>query len=616
MLTNWVLENFKPISGHLNLALGKTTVLAGLNSTGKSSVLQSILLLAQTLANPNPNKPLILNGHIVQLGTYEDILNDNTKDAPVGIGVTLAVDEARTWASRSLRARSRYAIDERIRSITALIRYRGARERGGSADRASLEAVRVKLVSSDLTAQILQMSPPGSDAEPQSEGLTVRASVAPLAAGEYASFIKDVRAEYLRLVPYPPDDNYLASLGVMGTAETRKGLTRLAHCLPDRLIVPFNLAARRRRDVARAIAYLARPTDWPPPPQLQVLVAELQDAALPAVAIAEANALADAKGVPAFTGAAVAEFLEWAAHVPLKTRAKGKFVAGAHAIAVKSLSDRNDTGESLGLESAADDILVAVIEAATRRLTAQLSSLVRYIGPLRADPQAAQKFAPSSEPDDVGVKGEFAAAVYDANRRESVQWWDPITRTARESILEEAVDVWARHIGVAHHVSTREAGLSGVSWAVQPLPESRERPLPSLGVGVSQILPILVSGLLAPRGAILLIEQPELHLHPRAQAKLGDFFYGLSRSGKQCIIETHSDCLVNQLRLHMVRDESCRSWIKMYFVTQDRNGISKFEPVQISRNGHIKNWPAGFFDESVRQEEQIAREALERNGTP
>jgi predicted ATPase len=109
----------------------------------------------------------------------------------------------------------------------------------------------------------------------------------------------------------------------------------------------------------------------------------------------------------------------------------------------------------------------------------------------------------------------------------------------------------------------------------------------------------------------MLIEQPELHLHARAQARLGDFFLGLTRVGKQCIIETHSDCLVNQLRLHMVKDgPSARENIAIYFVEQDERGDARFVPVEISATGNIVNWPDGFFDESLHQEDRITREAV------
>ena len=148
---------------------------------------------------------------------------------------------------------------------------------------------------------------------------------------------------------------------------------------------------------------------------------------------------------------------------------------------------------------------------------------------MRADPQSSQRFAPSSELDDVGAKGEYAAAVYDANQNASIQWYNPFDRKNEQSTLKEALDTWVNYLGVANEVKIQVAGQSGVSWQVVHIEGHKALPLTAVGVGVSQILPILVMGLLAPDNTLLLVEQPELHLHPSVQARLGDFFMGLAK---------------------------------------------------------------------------------------
>lgn len=76
MLKSWSIENFKPIVNSGELKLAPVTILAGLNSSGKTSLLQSILMIAQTLSNQVVDRPLILNGPAVRLGTFEDVLSD------------------------------------------------------------------------------------------------------------------------------------------------------------------------------------------------------------------------------------------------------------------------------------------------------------------------------------------------------------------------------------------------------------------------------------------------------------------------------------------------------------------------------------------------------------
>src|SRR5262249_42962936 len=118
--------------------------------------------------------------------------------------------------------------------------------------------------------------------------------------------------------------------------------------------------------------------------------------------------------------------------------------------------------------------------------------------------------------------------------------------------------------------------------------------------------------LLAPKGALIMLEQPELHLHSRAQARIADFFLALTQSGKQFIIETHSDSLVNQIRLRMVEGhETIRNLTTIYFAEQDEAGLTSLNQVSFSESGNIKNWPAGFFDEQHLQQDAITRAALD-----
>ena len=157
------------------------------------------------------------------------------------------------------------------------------------------------------------------------------------------------------------------------------------------------------------------------------------------------------------------------------------------------------------------------------------------------------------------------------------------------------------------------AGQSGVSWQVVQKKGDKARPLTAVGVGVSQILPIIVMGLLAPSHALLLVEQPELHLHPKVQARLGDFFMGLAKCDKQCLIETHSENLISQLRYHIVQAGGQeKSNCLIYFVDQDERGAARFNPIEISPQGNILNWPDGFFDETMLQEDRITAADLKK----
>src|SRR5262249_29647521 len=140
-------------------------------------------------------------------------------------------------------------------------------------------------------------------------------------------------------------------------------------------------------------------------------------------------------------------------------------------------------------------------------------------------PEGVQSYSVLGQPDDVGPRGEYAAHAYAASRKHLLRWWNPISLQVESAALEDAINVWLRYLSIADRVSAREADVLGVAWMVRASASSQEHPLQAVGVGVSQVLPILVSGLLAPEGTILIMEQPELHLHERPQARLADFFY-------------------------------------------------------------------------------------------
>ena len=239
---------------------------------------------------------------------------------------------------------------------------------------------------------------------------------------------------------------------------------------------------------------------------------------------------------------------------------------------------------------------------------------IRYLGPLRADPNVSQRFfSPTNQLDDVGLKGEYAPVVYHYNQLASIEWYNPYNKCLEQGTLQEALDSWSKYLGVAEQITTEIAGAMGVIWRVVLREGQIGYTLPEVGVGISQVLPILVMGLLSPVNTLLIVEQPELHLHPGVQARLGDFFVGMSTCKKQFLIETHSENLVSQLRYHIVQAGGMEnSDCMIYFVDQDERGAAKFDQVEISPQGNILNWPDGFFDETMRQEDRITAASLRK----
>jgi predicted ATPase len=142
-------------------------------------------------------------------------------------------------------------------------------------------------------------------------------------------------------------------------------------------------------------------------------------------------------------------------------------------------------------------------------------------------------------------------------------------------------------------------GGFGNQLQVQTEGSSNRNDLTNVGPGVSQVLPIVLSALIAPKTSLLIFEQPELHLHPRVQARLADFFFAIALLGKRCILETHSEYLIDRFRRRIAEEDNgpLHSMLVIYF-TERKNGITNCRRINVSGYGAITEWLKDFFDQS------------------
>jgi predicted ATPase len=128
----------------------------------------------------------------------------------------------------------------------------------------------------------------------------------------------------------------------------------------------------------------------------------------------------------------------------------------------------------------------------------------------------------------------------------------------------------------------------------------------AMGEGISQVLPIIARLLRSSPGECLLIEQPELHLHPRLQAALGDLFIETTTKGKrQVIVETHSEHLLLRIRRRVAEGALKPEQVAILFVEKD-GPECKVRELQMNGKGHLADWPKGFFDEAYQEAMAIA----------
>lgn len=136
--------------------------------------------------------------------------------------------------------------------------------------------------------------------------------------------------------------------------------------------------------------------------------------------------------------------------------------------------------------------------------------------------------------------------------------------------------------------------------------ESRPHRPENVGFGLTYCLPIIVACLAAPEGALLLLENPEAHLHPRGQSALGQLLARCASDGVQIIVETHSDHVVNGIRVAAKRGEVPSDAVAVHYFSRDvESGQSSISSPVLHANGRFSDWPEGFFDEWSRALDEL-----------
>ena len=241
----------------------------------------------------------------------------------------------------------------------------------------------------------------------------------------------------------------------------------------------------------------------------------------------------------------------------------------------------------------------------------QMFSRIYYLGPLREYPKRQYTWA-GAQPADMGQRGENAidALLASRERGEKISRGKGLKRLT----IEEYVAWWLRELKLIEDFSvkpiTKESNLYQV-W-VRKAHKSSEVLITDVGFGVSQLLPVLVLCYYVPEGATVLLEQPELHLHPSVQSGLADVFIDVAKNRNvQIILESHSEHLLRRFQRRMAEEKISTDDTSLYFCDISR-GISNLVPLELDLFGNIQNWPEGFFGDDLGEMAAMTRAAMER----
>jgi len=230
-------------------------------------------------------------------------------------------------------------------------------------------------------------------------------------------------------------------------------------------------------------------------------------------------------------------------------------------------------------------------------------SRITYLGPLRDYPQRTYLW-PGDIPTDVGKKGENAVAAMLASH----------AKDKPKKQVDKMVAKWLKKMNMIDSFSLKPiaANRKDYELLVRKTPKSPEVLITDVGFGVSQILPVLVLCYYAPKGSIILLEQPEIHVHPSVQSVLADVFIDVvNNRDVQLIIESHSEHLLRRLQRRIAEEKLSSEKAALYFCEMDK-GSSKLNRLDINSYGDICNWPKDFFGDEMDDLVEMTKAKMKR----
>ena len=241
----------------------------------------------------------------------------------------------------------------------------------------------------------------------------------------------------------------------------------------------------------------------------------------------------------------------------------------------------------------------------------KLMDSIYYLGPLREYPRREYHWAGSS-PEDVGQRGERTVDAILAASSGGGTW--SLGYRKRRKSFQEIIAHWLYELGLIYDFRVEEIakGTNLYRAMVELSATGVTTPLTDVGFGVSQVLPVLVLLYYVPEGSTVLMEQPEIHLHPAVQSDLADVMLNVAAvRNVQIVVESHSEHLMRRLQRRVAEERVSSEDVKLYFVSSNR-GRAELTDLQLNEWGEIENWPEHFFGDEMGEIAAISEASLVR----
>ena len=194
-----------------------------------------------------------------------------------------------------------------------------------------------------------------------------------------------------------------------------------------------------------------------------------------------------------------------------------------------------------------------------------------------------------------------AARLFDALSNDEEIGVEALDRVGNKKVVSN-VSAWMSYImdfNYSVNVSEQDKDHIKMMYSITANNVPMEVSPFNMPFGNSSIFPIVVAVMTAPSGSLVVIENPEAHIHPKAQTKMGEFLAIAAENGIQIILETHSDHLLNGVRIAVRNGILDENNVEVHYVYADKNNlmIHRTRHMQIHEDGSMEDWPVGFFDE-------------------
>ena len=626
MITKWKVFNFKSIREDTELALGPLTIFAGANSSGKSTFIQSILLVAQTLAHKVSSRSVVLNGALTSLGQFDDLKSNGSESDQITIKCTCRPVSEQGGPSTSMSHRTGYYDPwlSQFQEISCELSF----DADSLSSQRDLFQIQPRLFAMQLSCMVRD-----------EDNVDQKAEISIHHSDKTISETGDIDTVSVRDEPAHDSIEYKVNLDAKSIVEMKEHFTSaqpigcdLRHFLPERITCKVDTIKEDANEIAHALMDVSQRTVRS---QRIIrrdiflskeIIAVLRGVLGSTIDFDEAFNDEPQQGILPGMGLEGMKIHTWHKNF-LKLSPKDQVEVQ------QVLRERDDLPDlfyeamrASNAPSPDSHKFVKIpppspIAEATWYLDNFFAASLKYLGPLRDAPKPLYPLTPAADPYDVGLRGEYTASILELHKNKRIKYIPSVNFSSplidRKTVirsLEVAVVDWLQHLDVATSVKSRDLGKLGHELKVALSDSDGTHDLTHVGVGVSQVLPILVMGLLADTDSTLVFEQPELHLHPKVQTLLGDFFLSMALCNKQCIVETHSEYFIDRLRFRIAAASSenkLNNQAKIYFVEKPAQS-SSFREVVINEYGAIPDWPEGFFDQSQEQAEGILRAAAKK----